>query len=155
MLNNVLSNIPNLLSCGESWLMLGIHQFGKISNLHPANSQLVGASIGDFVDDEEVKQGFRSFVKTIINAKLEKANKNVFVDKTPRYYLIIDFIASLFPEAKIIFLTRNPFDIAVSYRNTWDIDIPAHLEFGYGDEITFDFLVGFKIWQTHCLRQAH
>ena len=30
------------------------------------------------------------------------------------------------------------------YRNTWDIDIPAHLEFGYGDEITFDFLVGFQ-----------
>lgn len=143
MINNVLNNIPNVLSSGESWLMFGIHQFGKVSNVHPANSQLVGQAIADFIDDDEVKQGFRSFVKTIINAKLEKANSTIFVDKTPRYYLIIDFIKSLFPEAKIIFFTRNPFDIAVSYNKTWGINIHDHLEFGHGDEVTFDFLVGF------------
>lgn len=144
MINNVLNNIPNVLSSGESWIMFGIHQFGKVSNVHPANSQLVGQAIADFVDDDEVKQGFRSFVKTIINAKLQKANSTIFVDKTPRYYLIIDFIKSLFPEAKFVFFTRNPFDIAVSYNKTWGIDICDHLAFGQGDDIAFDFLIGFQ-----------
>jgi hypothetical protein len=37
-----------------------------------------------------------------------------FLDKTPRYYLIVEDLRRLFPQAKFIFLTRNPLEILSS-----------------------------------------
>ena len=42
-----------------------------------------------------------------------------FVDKTPRYHLIADEVIHLFPEAKFIFLWRNPLSVAASMIRTW------------------------------------
>jgi len=42
-----------------------------------------------------------------------------FVDKTPRYHLIVDDILRLFPDAKFIFLWRNPLAVAASMITTW------------------------------------
>ena len=42
-----------------------------------------------------------------------------FIDKTPRYYYIIPEITKMFPNAKFIFLFRNPLDILSSIINTW------------------------------------
>ncbi|MGM0588354.1 MAG: sulfotransferase family protein [Bacteroidota bacterium] len=42
-----------------------------------------------------------------------------FLDKTPRYYLILDQIRELFPESKIIILKRNPLNVFRSIFNTW------------------------------------
>jgi len=46
-------------------------------------------------------------------------NACYFIDKTPRYHLIVDEIISAFPEAKIIFLWRNPLAITSSMIKTW------------------------------------
>jgi len=46
-------------------------------------------------------------------------NARYFIDKTPRYHLIVDEIISAFPDAKIIFLWRNPLSIASSMIKTW------------------------------------
>ncbi len=37
--------------------------------------------------------------------------KPIFLDKTPRYYLILDELHDLFPDAKFIYLFRNPVSI--------------------------------------------
>jgi hypothetical protein len=42
-----------------------------------------------------------------------------FLDKTPRYHLIVDEILAAFPEAKFIFLWRNPLAVAASMIETW------------------------------------
>jgi hypothetical protein len=42
-----------------------------------------------------------------------------FVDKTPRYYFVIDDLIDLFPQAKFIFLWRNPLAILASIVETW------------------------------------
>ncbi len=42
-----------------------------------------------------------------------------FLDKTPRYYLIIPEIAQIFPDAKFIFLFRNPLQVISSVMKTW------------------------------------
>jgi hypothetical protein len=46
-------------------------------------------------------------------------DKSIFVDKDPRYYLILDFLVELFPDAKFIFLFRNPLDVMCSMMSTW------------------------------------
>jgi hypothetical protein len=47
------------------------------------------------------------------------AGKNYFLDKTPRYYLIIPELADYFPDARFIFLWRNPMAVLGSIINTW------------------------------------
>ncbi len=42
-----------------------------------------------------------------------------FLDKTPRYHLVVDEIMMAFPDAKFIFLWRNPLAIASSMIKTW------------------------------------
>lgn len=47
------------------------------------------------------------------------SSATVFLDKTPRYYLIADFLAAAFPEAEFIVLWRNPVDTLASFYTTW------------------------------------
>lgn len=49
-----------------------------------------------------------------IYGKLCPNNERYFLDKTPRYYLILDEIAAIFPEARFIFLFRNPLAVLSS-----------------------------------------
>jgi hypothetical protein len=42
-----------------------------------------------------------------------------FLDKTPRYHLISDEIVASFPEAKYLFLWRNPLAVVASIIETW------------------------------------
>lgn len=42
-----------------------------------------------------------------------------FLDKSPRYHLIVDDLIEAFPDAKFIFLWRNPLAVASSMINTW------------------------------------
>ena len=45
-----------------------------------------------------------------------------FLDKTPRYYLILKELEQVFPDAKFIFLFRNPVQIYASMLSTWGKD---------------------------------
>ncbi len=47
-------------------------------------------------------------------------NKTYFVDKAAAYHLILEEIFQLFPEAKFIFLWRNPLAVISSIMNTWN-----------------------------------
>jgi Sulfotransferase family len=42
-----------------------------------------------------------------------------FLDKTPRYHLIVESLYEAFPDAKFVFLWRNPLAIASSYIDSW------------------------------------
>jgi hypothetical protein len=42
-----------------------------------------------------------------------------FLDKTPRYHLIIDDLFQLFPDARFVFLWRNPLAVTASIVETW------------------------------------
>lgn len=42
-----------------------------------------------------------------------------FLDKTPRYHLIVDDLFRLFPDAKFVFLWRNPIAVAASMIDAW------------------------------------
>ena len=50
-----------------------------------------------------------------------------FVDKTPRYYLIIPEIAKIFPRAKFIFLFRHPLAVYSSILQTYCTNRLRHL----------------------------
>lgn len=49
---------------------------------------------------------------------LRDSGKHIFLDKTPRYYLVISELLIAFPTAKFIFLTRNPLAVFASILKT-------------------------------------
>ena len=60
----------------------------------------------------------REFVYRIY-AKTARYNEKYFLDKTPAYHHIAKDIIELFPEAKFIFLWRNPLSVVSSYMETF------------------------------------
>lgn len=50
---------------------------------------------------------------------LREHNKKIFLGKTPRYYLIIDELLEVFPDAKYILLIRNPLAVLGSIMRSW------------------------------------
>lgn len=51
--------------------------------------------------------------------KLCAPGDQYFIDKTPRYHLVVDEIQRAFPQGRFVFLWRNPLAVVASIVNTW------------------------------------
>ncbi len=117
---------------GTSWLqkMLGGHPNIGTSQESHVFSHFLGHAIRtwDFVLENEVRQvGLPAYLTCqefddllrfnfycILSASDEFINNDFFVEKTPDHVFSIPYILRLFPNAKIIALTRNPYDVVES-----------------------------------------
>lgn len=68
---------------------------------------------------DEYIEGLRKMHRHIYNSSLATTGKEIFVDKTPRYYHVIPELYKVFPKAKYLFLHRNPISVLASIRKTW------------------------------------
>jgi hypothetical protein len=93
----------------------------------------VGEFIEHYTDGPEVyDDGIRAFAQTIYSNALAKNGGEWFIDKTPRYLLIVDDLLRIFPQAKFIFLLRNPLSVLSSIVNTQiNHDLTTLERFGY------------------------
>lgn len=62
----------------------------------------------------------QSFILKLYTKAAVNKQANYFIDKTPRYHLVVDDIIRLFPEGKFIFLWRNPLSVIASMIKTFD-----------------------------------
>ena len=81
-------------------------------------------ALNDFIRElPNGKLDYLSAVGSAMRELYQKAAKNkdarYFLDKTPRYALIVDEIIDIFPDGKFIFLWRNPFATIASIVETW------------------------------------
>jgi tetratricopeptide (TPR) repeat protein len=97
------------------------------------DSNLARQGLEDFTS--QVPEGKDLYIEALqqmgsklYNRVLEVSGKQIFLDKTPRYYLIIPELKSVFPEAKFIILLRNPLAVLSSTLKTWFLNNPANLQ---------------------------
>jgi hypothetical protein len=64
-------------------------------------------------------EGARRMLGYLYQQALQTSGKSIFLDKSPRYYLIIDELRRTFPAAKFIVLVRNPLAVLSSILDTW------------------------------------
>jgi hypothetical protein len=69
--------------------------------------------------EDEYFEAVRRMCSYLYERALEGSGKRYFLDKTPRYYLIIPELYRTFPQAKYIILFRNPLAVLGSILNTW------------------------------------
>jgi hypothetical protein len=109
----------------EPWVLLHPLHALKPENLYSNfNSECYAKGLNDFIESipggkiryqEAMAETFGSFYEAI----LEQKGKRFFLDKTPRYYNILDELGEYYPDAKFILLWRNPAAVLTSIISTW------------------------------------
>ena len=129
LLQRMLSVHPKIHTAAETWLLLYPFYALKHTSLETEyDFALSKQATTDFLNSlpnglDEYYSGIRRMALYLYEQELANSNKIFFLDKTPRYYLVIPEIIKAFPKAKIILLLRNPLAVFVSIVNTWSIFI--------------------------------
>jgi hypothetical protein len=147
LLSIMLDNHPDVASPAEPWIMLALAELGRVSVRHPANASVLGTAVARFAGPEGRVIAARAAARALYDTHLEARGKCILVDKTPRYWLIADFLIEVFPRARFIWLRRDPMDIAASYKSTWNIDLAATLQQGIDVPELLDLTLGLE-WLT-------
>jgi hypothetical protein len=151
-LQRLLSNNEQVATKSETWLLL-----------HCANiikPELINATFSNTLTQwafKEYKESFENFdfkeiEKNYILSLYEPLLKKhtYLIDKTPRYWEIIDEIPKIFPKAKIIVLKRNPEDILKSIMKTWQLKKVTDLV-----RFKRDLLLAPQVLQNFLDKQKH
>lgn len=123
LIQRVLSNHPEIRTASETWFFLPIfyalRKYGAISEYDQGEASRGIADLIDLLPRklEDYHSSISDFSTSIFN-KCSQGEK-YFLEKTPRNYLIIKELMACFPEAKFIFLFRNPLAIFTSILKRW------------------------------------
>ena len=129
LLQYMLAGHPRIHTLPEPWFMLHLLYGDRSEGLaaeydagtaHQALlSYLSGTKGGRRLYIESV----RAAALILYKAALRETGKDLFLDKTPRYYLIVEDLREMFPKARFIFLVRNPLAVLASilqpFRGDW------------------------------------
>jgi hypothetical protein len=115
---------PRIHTAPEPWLML--HQIYAIRGLGIATEYDAGTAsraLNSFLDGMGARtQPFLESVRLssgyLYDLALQRSKADIFLDKTPRYYHVIDELREVFPRARMILLFRNPAAVLSSILHT-------------------------------------
>ncbi len=122
LLQSILSRHDEITTSAEPWILLPLLSARKNDHLVADHDQSVLLdALNDFCaalpnGDADYAQAVRDFALGLYGKIGDTA---YFLDKTPRYSLIAPEIIETFPDAKFVFLWRNPLAIMVSMIETW------------------------------------
>lgn len=123
LLQKIIMSSEEISSVTEPWIMLPLVYMQKTEGaLSEYSSKFASLAINEInsrllINNSSIDKNIRDMVLNIYKG-LSNTDSKYFLDKTPRYYLIIDDIIRIFPDAKFIFLFRNPLSIYASKLNT-------------------------------------
>lgn len=119
LLQRILATNDEIATVSEPWLLLpSIYALRNEGVYAEYGHYHLSTAVNEFCDS--LPHGKDDYYEAVHNMALELYEKAVggdvtyFLDKTPRYHLICEEIIRMFPEAKFIFLWRNPLAIIAS-----------------------------------------
>lgn len=71
------------------------------------------------VTESEWRAQVRSLFTWVHEQRAERLGKDRWVDKSPGYALILDYVDALFPDCMVVHVIRDPRDVADSWRRRW------------------------------------
>lgn len=137
LLQKIVSNSPRINTVSEHWLLLPFLSVLRTDLQNSIfDSKLAAEVIEEFLNKFNMQKTFveeqRKFLlklyEPLMNDKVEYV-----LDKTPRYYEILNELVAYFPEAKIIILIRNPLDVLQSIIHTWNMKSLRGLHYYHRD----------------------
>lgn len=132
LLQKVLGSHSAIHTLSEPWLALqplfGLRESGIAADY---SARLARIGVQDFLShlpegEEAYWDAVRLMLGHLYRRALEASGKTFFLDKTPRYYMILPELRRVFPEAHFVFLLRNPLAVLASVIDTWAPDDCVH-----------------------------
>ena len=124
MFQLMLAGHPDIATTSEPWIAL--HPLFALKQGIDAKYDAVQARLAlkEFlkqsgIDEVFYKKQVNCFLSSFYRQAIKHQRKKYFLDKTPRYYLIIDDLVELFPKAKFIVILRHPLAVLNSIIKTW------------------------------------
>lgn len=124
LLQHLLAAHPHIAATAEPWIQLPL-----VYALRPQGvaaeygHDTMAVAISDFVESVGGIDAWRSSIRRWAEDLYLRAaapDAAYFLDKTPQYDLVADELVSIFPDAKVILLWRNPLAIVSSILRTFD-----------------------------------
>ena len=124
LLQRILNSHSEISTQPEPWIALSIFYALKDEGVNSVYSHkpLVKAVTGFADSFPNGKSDYFASASDFLNnlyALASEPGSRYFVDKTPRYHLIVDELLRAYPNGKFIFLWRNPLAITASMIQTW------------------------------------
>mgnify|MGYP000624265916 CR=1 FL=1 len=118
LLQKLLTTSSSVSSVAEPWFMLPLLSLFHRDYRAPYNSRMTYEAIEAFsssLDQQGVhlQQEVGEFANRIYSAACGE-DSTFFVDKTPRYYYQLNNLQQVMPDAKYIYLFRNPLEVLAS-----------------------------------------
>lgn len=120
----VLASHAEISTAAEPWVLLPHAYATRERGIAAEYTQPVAArAIREFIDglpggEGDYWRALRGFALELYTAAADPSAR-YFLDKTPRYHFILPELDLLFPDAKLIFLWRNPLAVVASICETW------------------------------------
>jgi hypothetical protein len=122
LLSRMLSTHPEVFSPSEPHLMPPLAHLGYWETVEraPYDPVITQRGLREFVatlpgGEADLVAGLRACTDLLYGRSLETSNARLFLDQTPAYALVLDFVTRLYPKARYVVLTRNPLAIWSSY----------------------------------------
>lgn len=125
LLQRILSGHPEVHTASEPWIMLNpLYALKEDGVTAEYDERLAYSGRKSFLDElpngrADYERALSKAFKTLYGKVLSGTNGSIFLDKTPRYYLILRELARVFPDAQFIILYRNPVAVLSSMLDTW------------------------------------
>jgi hypothetical protein len=156
LLQKILMTHSEISSASEPWIML--HPFYALRE-HGIdteyNSKVAYEATNSFIGQlTQKEQTYRDEIGKMMLNLYSDFNRNnsgkYFLDKTPRYYLILNDLLQTYPKAKYLILLRNPLAVLSSILNTW-------IKGNYGrlSIYSIDLRLGIKVLSNICRNNDH
>jgi hypothetical protein len=128
LLQRVLAGHPLVQTSAEPWLLLhpvnALREKGIQTECgHDGTYVGLGDFLAHYADGKATYlDAVRAMAQVLYDRALQGTGSTCFLDKTPRYCLIISEHRDLFPEAAFIFLLRYPLAVFCSAMSVWPQD---------------------------------
>jgi len=127
MLARMISSHSLVYGRPEPHLLTPLAHLGYYANVDkaPYDQVLAAESTREFVADlpggeQDYIDACRAYTDTLYLRMLStRPGKRFFLDKTPAYALVLDFIARIYPNAKYVVLTRHPLAVFSSFAESF------------------------------------
>lgn len=112
----MLQNHSRIFATQEMWFLMSLIDLPKADSRAYGGSSIIRQFYNAMVSEEVFEKACRSFALEIYNGFLEGSGADFIVDKSPRYYYMLEWLDRLFPQSKRIHLQRNPLAVAASFK---------------------------------------
>ncbi|MBB6735123.1 sulfotransferase family protein [Cohnella zeiphila] len=113
----MLQNHSEMFATQEMWFLMSLHDLREPPRRAYGGGAILDRFFNGVLPGETFEEACRSFALQAYNGLLRGGGgADVIIDKSPRYYYLLEFLDALFPRSRRIWLIRNPFAVLSSYK---------------------------------------